>query len=95
MTVSSESCALCLFPLLFFLTVMRFTFPKQVDDIERPLVSGDQGIIESEGSASIIGDFIGPSDCKTQADFGPPNYNSGEPKKRLASTSQLTHSNRC
>ncbi|XP_073027034.1 protein phosphatase 2C 70-like isoform X1 [Primulina eburnea] len=64
----------------------------KVDDIERPLVNGDQGIIESEGSASIIGDFIDPSGCQTQAGFCPPNYNAGEPKQRLPSTtSHLTH----
>ncbi|XP_073125166.1 protein phosphatase 2C 70 [Henckelia pumila] len=63
------------------------------DDIERPLVSGDQAIIESEGSVSIIGDYIDPSGCDTQAGFSSsPSSNAGEPKQRLPSTtSHLTH----
>ncbi|XP_075477594.1 protein phosphatase 2C 70-like [Primulina tabacum] len=61
------------------------------DDIERPLVSGDQVIIESEGNVPIIGDFIDPSGCQTQAGFSSPSSNAGEPKQRLPSTSHLTH----
>lgn len=77
-----------MFELVFFM----FSH-AQVDDIERPLISGDPAVENLVGSTlSISNDHTGR---QTQGSFSS-THSVAEPKQRPPpASSQLTHSNRC
>lgn len=72
-----------------FLHILAFLI--QVDDIERPLVSG-----ESPNNESISSNSIEQAGRQTHGGFSSTHSIAKPPKQRLLSApSQLTHSNKC
>ncbi|KAI3459369.1 hypothetical protein Pfo_016032 [Paulownia fortunei] len=65
----------------------------KVDDIERPLVSGDLGIVESQNNESTLSNSNEQAGHQTQGGFSSMHSVAVAPKQRLPSASpQLTHS---
>ncbi|KAH6776934.1 kinase associated protein phosphatase [Perilla frutescens var. hirtella] len=70
--------------------VIYALYPSAVDDIERPLVSGDLGSVES--NESTLSQSIEPAGRQTQGSFSSTHPISAAPKQRLPSaSSQSTH----
>ncbi|KAK4388541.1 protein phosphatase 2C 70 [Sesamum angolense] len=70
----------------------RSSAPIKVDDIERPLIVGDLGVVESQNNASTLSNFAEQAGRQTEGGFISAPI-SVAPKHRLLSTSpQLKHS---
>lgn len=81
---------------LSFMLVTSCHILMQVDDIQRPLVAGDLGIVESQSSESTVSYSIEQTDHQTHENFSSSYSSDVSPKQRILSTSsKLTHSNRC